>query len=342
MSVSPAYAPQEPPALIRIERAFFVEMSFEAVLYGFTLCLYIMTVNNLVKKENLRSSWKLVTFLSVQQIAVLLGVAGNINLAMLAFIDNRNIPGGPAVYQQEFSNRPFAFAALAGYTISTWMQDVLLLYRFLVIWHGYYLLFVFPFMIFLTSIAFSLLLLIQTGQRAGLISNLNKIPVPIIFFSLSVGLNVVLTTLIVGRLLAYRRRLDRSLGYQHTRPYVTIMAIVIESAALYTCVGIAQVVSLRLDPAIATGIQGMYGMMTALAPHLIAFRVSQGRAWTRNMSDKTSVDFGFAKPSANSRNTETTAFGSQNDIVLSSRGGGSTTKLGQTPSSHKESIGEFA
>jgi hypothetical protein len=90
-----------------------------------------MTVNNLVKKEGLKSSWKLVTFLSVQQIAVLLGVAGNINLAMLAFIDNRNIPGGPAAYQQEFSNRPFAFAALAGYTISTWMQDVLLVPSFI-------------------------------------------------------------------------------------------------------------------------------------------------------------------------------------------------------------------
>jgi hypothetical protein len=40
--------------------------------------------------------------------------------------DNRNIPGGPAAYQQEFSNRPFAFAALAGFTIATWLQDVLL------------------------------------------------------------------------------------------------------------------------------------------------------------------------------------------------------------------------
>ncbi|KAF8496295.1 hypothetical protein JB92DRAFT_3126178 [Gautieria morchelliformis] len=289
-----------------------------------------MTVNNLVKKEGLRASWKLVAFLSVQQIAVLLGVAGNINLAMLAFIDNRNIPGGPIAYQSQFSNRPFAFAALAGFTVSTWLQDVLLLYRFLVIWNGYYLLFVFPFMIFLTSIAFSLILLVQTGQTAGLLSKANAIPVPVIFFSLSVALNVILTSLIVGRLLAHRRLLDRSLGLQHTRPYVTITAIVIESAALYTCVGIAQVVSLRLDNLIATGVTGIYGVMTALAPHLIAFRVSQGRAWTRDMSSITSPDMNFAPPSAVS-DEESTAFGSHNDI-LASRGAGSTTKLGPATS----------
>ncbi|KAF8528713.1 hypothetical protein JB92DRAFT_3093010 [Gautieria morchelliformis] len=286
-----------------------------------------MTVNNLVKKESLRASWKLVAFLSVQQIAVLLGVAGNLNFVMLAFIDNRNIPGGPIAYQSQFSNRPFSFAALAGFTISTWLQDVLLLYRFLVIWNGYYLLFIFPFMIFLTSIAFSLILLVQTGLTAGsFLSKATASPMPvIIFFSLSVALNVILTSLIVGRLLAHRRHVNRSLGLQHTRPYVTITAIVIESAALYTCVGIAQVVSLRLDNLISTGITGTYGLMTALAPHLIAFRVSQGRAWTRDMSNITSPDMHFAQRSAAS-GTETTASSSHNDILLA------TTNLAPAPS----------
>jgi hypothetical protein len=74
----------------------------------------------------------------------------------------------------------------------------------------------------------------------------------------------------------------------------------------------------------------------ALAPHLIAFRVSQGCAWTRIMTHKPSIDFKFAKPSANSGHTEATAFDSRNDIiVLFSRGGGSTTKLGKTTSSPK-------
>ncbi|KAF8486635.1 hypothetical protein JB92DRAFT_3023610 [Gautieria morchelliformis] len=94
---------------------------------GFTLCLYIMTVNNL--KEGLRASWKLVAFLSVQRVALHLGVAGKMNLVMLAFIDNRNIFGGPIAYQSQFSNHPFAFVALTGFTISTWLQDVFLLVR---------------------------------------------------------------------------------------------------------------------------------------------------------------------------------------------------------------------
>ncbi|GJJ08924.1 hypothetical protein Clacol_003144 [Clathrus columnatus] len=296
MSVSASFAPNEPEALIQAERAIFVEVAFEAIGYGFTLCLYLMTVNNLLKKDGFKSSWKLITFLSMQQIAVFLGVAGNINFAQLAFVDNRNIPGGPLAYQQQFSNRPFALAALSGFTISTWLQDVLL-----------------------------------TGMRADLLADPGRIPAPVIFFSLSVGLNVILTSLIVGRLIAYRRKLNRTLGGRQGQPYVTIMAIIIESAALYTCVGIVQVVSLETNTPVSLAIEGLYGIMTALAPHLIAFRVSQGRAFTRESSSRSTVNF-VPRSGPTSRITESaTAYGStisKDDILLSQRGE-STTVLGQ-------------
>ena len=54
-------------------------------------------------------------------------------------------------------------------------------------------------------------------------------------FSLSLGSNIVLTILIVIRLLLYRRRLMESLPAQHSEHYMSLLTIIVESAAL-TCV----------------------------------------------------------------------------------------------------------
>ncbi|KAF8502519.1 hypothetical protein JB92DRAFT_2833559 [Gautieria morchelliformis] len=292
MSVSPDFAPNEPATVIRVEHAFFVEASFEALFYGQSSTSLRSKESNLISKGRFKASWKLITFLTIQQIAVLIGVAGNIDLIARSFVYNRNIPGGPVAYQQRYSNLPFSFAALAGFTIATWLQDGLLLCRAIIIWNGKYLaVFIFPFLIYLASIAFSLILLIQTGQQAGLIASLRSIPVPLIFFSLSVGMNIILSILIAGRLLYYRHTLTRSVGRDHALRCLPFAAMVIESAALYSAVGLAQVVSLRTDIAVATAIEGLYGVMTALAPHLIAYRMSKGEAWTRNTMHDTVMEY---------------------------------------------------
>lgn len=72
---------------------------------------------------------------------------------------------------------------------------------------------------------------------------------PIAFFTLTISLNVYLTSLIVGALLAARRAL-KSLGSHNSanidevQPYTTIIGIFAESAAAYTTAGIIYVVSM--------------------------------------------------------------------------------------------------
>lgn len=52
-------------------------------------------------------------------------------------------------------------------------------------------------------------------------------------WSLSLSLNVIVTLLISGRLIYYRTRSRKVLGTSHGRVYTTILAITVESAALY-------------------------------------------------------------------------------------------------------------
>ena len=78
----------------------------------------------------------------------------------------------------------------------------------------------------------SICLLVQISQpNLSLWSSLN-FSVP--YFSLSLSLNVIVAILIVTRLLLERRKIVAALGKQHAKQYVSIAAMIIESAALYS------------------------------------------------------------------------------------------------------------
>ena len=78
----------------------------------------------------------------------------------------------------------------------------------------------------------SICLLVQISQPSlSLWSSLN-FSVP--YFSLSLSLNVIVAVMIVTRLLLERRKIVSALGRQHAQQYVSIAAMIIESAALYS------------------------------------------------------------------------------------------------------------
>jgi hypothetical protein len=64
------------------------------------------------------------------------------------------------------------------------------------------------------------------------------------YWSLEVAVNLLLTTLIVGKLLYMRHRL-RSIGQVdvHQSPYVSLSAMLVESSALFTAFGLAFLIS---------------------------------------------------------------------------------------------------
>jgi hypothetical protein len=72
---------------------------------------------------------------------------------------------------------------------------------------------------------------------------------PIAFFTLTISLNVYLTSLIIGTLLVARRALKsldshNAVNIDGVRPYTTIIGIFAESAAAYTTAGIVYVASM--------------------------------------------------------------------------------------------------
>lgn len=54
------------------------------------------------------------------------------------------------------------------------------------------------------------------------------------YFTISLSVNIVLTLLIIARLVMYRRRVANSMPADHANHYVSLAAIMVESAALYS------------------------------------------------------------------------------------------------------------
>ena len=70
----------------------------------------------------------------------------------------------------------------------------------------------------------------------------NAISFGIAYWSMSVALNLGITSAIVARLLFMRSRLQSVLGPRHTELYTSVAALLIESAALYSVWALANII----------------------------------------------------------------------------------------------------
>ena len=67
------------------------------------------------------------------------------------------------------------------------------------------------------------------------------------YYTLSLGVNIILTILIVGRLLMFRRTHMAHLPAEHAKQYLSLATLIVESAALYSAFAVAFLVSYALD-----------------------------------------------------------------------------------------------
>ena len=67
------------------------------------------------------------------------------------------------------------------------------------------------------------------------------------YYTISLGVNIILTVLIILRLLAYRRTHLAHLPPAHAQQYLSLATLVVESAALYSAFAVAFLVSYAMN-----------------------------------------------------------------------------------------------
>ncbi|KZV95267.1 hypothetical protein EXIGLDRAFT_834420 [Exidia glandulosa HHB12029] len=272
------WRPAETDIQLLRERSWMSGVLLGAVAYGAHATLFFITLNLLWKRPRAGrlNDWTWIAYICIMFITSGMGNGAQMRALQVGFIDQRNYPGGPGVWVA----RTTAFVGVfcnSVYVVNSWFQDGLLLYRFWIIMDGSKLLIVFPALVYTATIALGITIInIFTGLNLHIQTAAHLLTA---YFTISVAFNVLLTMAIVAKLLIARQRLGKYLD-DGLGTYVSVSAMLIESAALYSSIGIIFVVLHGINSPAQSLILPTLSQVQSIAPLLIIMRVAQGRAWS--------------------------------------------------------------
>ncbi|KAJ7353528.1 hypothetical protein DFH08DRAFT_692544 [Mycena albidolilacea] len=210
-----------------------------------------------------------------------------VHATTISYVQHRDFPGGPEAYNNfVLFSAPVGIASNVSYILTNWMADGLLLWRLVVLHHGSpytKLIVTFPTLMYLGTIAMGIMLIIQTSHPFGSLWANGTINFALPYFVLSVSMTVIATGIMIARLLVARGRLQRLLGSSdNSEPYIGVAAMLVESCALYSTFSLIFIILFAVNNPIQYVFLSALANVQIIAPLLIIFRVSQGKAWTRN------------------------------------------------------------
>ncbi|KAH7869185.1 uncharacterized protein C8R40DRAFT_1060086 [Lentinula edodes] len=289
----PSWQPSEDSATLLDERTWLIGAILTGVGYGIVLVLTVMCISNLIgslKRPNLNMKLQLasLTYVICTFVFATLFVAGSSKMAQLSFIDYRNYPGGPAAFEEVMFSIPISEMGNVAFVLSNWFADVVVVWRCIVVYKGcrapWWSVYTVPCLAYTASWILGLLWLVQVSAPASSPWASSTINFTQPYFWTSFSLNVTMTFAIVARLMVYRYRISKVMGKTYGRQYTSIASLVIESSLLYTSFQLLFIVPFAMNTAVQTLFLQPLSQIQIVAPLLVIYRVSSGRAWTSNTS----------------------------------------------------------
>ncbi|KAF9481086.1 hypothetical protein BDN70DRAFT_876827 [Pholiota conissans] len=265
------------------ERSRFNGMLLGSVSYGIFFLLTIQTTKAILGKRNYnrdssisgRTRTIFLTYIATTFVLATIGFASNARYTQTIWIDSRDIPGGPPVLINTELNFWINRLALSCYYIMEWLMSALLLYRTFIIWDHNIFVVLLMSSLFLGSIASSIVVLVQSR-----IKDFFDINSQIAYLSLTVGTNVLYTLLVVAKLLYAHLAMQRiPENVVYTKAYTSVIAMIVESAALYSILGVLYIASFATHSNFSNLIFLAISHVQGIAQLLIILRVVNGRAY---------------------------------------------------------------
>ncbi|KAF7376501.1 hypothetical protein MSAN_00066000 [Mycena sanguinolenta] len=294
--MSPYYGPVgESAATIQYERNFIAGDVIVGTAYGIQLTLWVNCALFLWKRgKHSRLSMLLLIYMTTMLLIESLFVAVQARTVQFIYIDNRNYPGGPWTFFLASQTAAINVIFYATLFLLTFLSDLLVLWRCWVIWaasgkHNLaWAAITFP--IILLASSFDNLFASVMGTLWTLesshpdLSMYSALPQAYgtAYYALSLGSNIVLTLLIIGRLITYRRRLLESCPDEPTSHYISLATVIIESAALYTIFAVLFLITYALNNPTNQVWLGVASGCQQIANLLIIYRVAEGSAWRQD------------------------------------------------------------
>ncbi|THH12821.1 hypothetical protein EW146_g7335 [Bondarzewia mesenterica] len=122
-----------------------------------------------------------------------------------------------------------------------------------------------------------------------------NIDIQLAYLCTEVGTNIIYTVLVVVRILATRNQIIALMGKELAATYTSIIAVVVESAALYSILGILFIVTFATHSNLSNLIFLSISHVQGIAQLLIILRVAQGCAYTNDVTSQLMTSMQFAQ-----------------------------------------------
>ncbi|KAI0701261.1 hypothetical protein C8T65DRAFT_741786 [Cerioporus squamosus] len=262
------YGPDEDEYTKNLERFFIAGDFVCGVGYGIMLVLWSSCVSYLWKhRRRSRKTLLLLAYLCLLFVVETIFCIVQARTVQVIYIENRNYPGGPWAYFLDTQYLAINVMFYATIFVLTFLCDLLVLWRCWVVWTAAgpsiaYAVIALPSVMLLASFVMGTLWTLQSSQPNLSMYSAEPLAFGTAYYTLSLGVNIILTALITLRLMIYRRTHLAHLPPQHAKQYLSLATVVIESAALYSIwLGFAQAAQ-------------------QISTYLIVHRVAMGTAWT--------------------------------------------------------------
>ncbi|KAI0714654.1 hypothetical protein C8Q76DRAFT_840916 [Earliella scabrosa] len=289
----PYYGPAEDEDTINLERFFLAGDFISGIGYGVQLVLWMSCARYLWKqsRQGKRTGFLLCYITLLLSVETIFAI-DQARTVEIIYVDNRNYPGGPWQYFLDTQSQAINVVFYATFFLVTFLCDLLVLWRCWVIWNASsvwndsgrrtaYLVTVFPGTLLITSFVLGTLWTLQSSHPGLSLYSALPIAYGTAYFAISLSVNIILTILIVARLLMFRRAHMLHLPRAHSKQYLSLATLVIESAALYSIFAIVFLVSYAVNNPINQLWLGVMQAAQQIATYLIIYRVADGTAWTR-------------------------------------------------------------
>uniref|UniRef100_A0A0W0F5Y6 Uncharacterized protein n=1 Tax=Moniliophthora roreri TaxID=221103 RepID=A0A0W0F5Y6_MONRR len=222
---------------IALDKAEFVGLWVESILYGMNTILFAICIWVLVyyKKRSSGLNIPLLATAIFLYIFCTIRIGIDLGRGILAFFTFRNNPEGPLGFYEDISHWTRVLRE-ALYVTNSLVADTLVIYRLYVVWGYNWKITVGPIILLLASSISGYIAVWEITRVAsgGSIFAKQVADGATALFALSMGTNVIVTSLIAGRIWYIGHRASKHLGRQHGVKYSRALVVIVESGALYS------------------------------------------------------------------------------------------------------------
>ncbi|KAF9030282.1 hypothetical protein BJ165DRAFT_1535735 [Panaeolus papilionaceus] len=263
-----------------------------SVAYGIVVTLYAICAQSLIQQirtsvRKKQAAYSL-AYISVMVIMGTIYCACSARQAQLEYVNFRNFPGGPSAYSLFIFDTPIFIVGDSAYFVASWMNDALLLWRLFVLYRGtrYCVPVVVGGVIFyLATFSLGLVTLIESSLPNHSFWSAIAVKFATAYYAILTAYTIVITLFMVLRILSVRHNIIKAVGRSDFGgQYLSIVAMIVESSALYTVCGIVFLALYLKNNQVENVFLGTLSQVQIIAPLLIIYRVSQGKAWEQETS----------------------------------------------------------